>query len=110
MGTKAGGHEIGGRRLLMTYAEAARALAVSPRYLRGLVYQGVIPAVRLGRLRRIAMEDLTSFVEELRNGMHTRTHPTPPSRAPEQRSLGRSQEGVAHAHTVDAIGCLNRGA
>lgn len=60
-------HEIGSRRLLVTYIEAAAALAVSPRYLRTLVYQGAIPAVRLGRLRRIAVEDLQSFVGALRD-------------------------------------------
>jgi excisionase family DNA binding protein len=61
-------HEIGGGRLLITYGEAAKALAVSPRYLRTLVYQGVLPSVRLGRLRRIAMADLRSFVDALRDG------------------------------------------
>lgn len=72
--------QVGEGRLLITYGEAASALAVSPRYLRALVYQGLLPSVRLGRLRRIAMEDLTAFVEDLRNGMHARTQPTDPWR------------------------------
>lgn len=59
--------QVGEGRLLLTYGEAATALAVSPRYLRTLVYRGVIPSVRLGRLRRIAAEDLRSFVHTLRD-------------------------------------------
>jgi excisionase family DNA binding protein len=59
--------QIGSGRLLITYAEAARALSVSPRYLRSLVYQGTIPSVRLGaRLRRITIEDLRAYVGALR--------------------------------------------
>jgi excisionase family DNA binding protein len=67
MGITTDTDEIGGARLLITYAEAATALAVSPRYLRTLVYLGVIPSVRLGRLRRIAIEDLRSYVDALRD-------------------------------------------
>lgn len=55
-------------RLLVTYAEAAKALSVSQRYLRALVYAGVIPSVKLGRLRRIAVDDLAAFVDALRVG------------------------------------------
>jgi excisionase family DNA binding protein len=68
MGISTDTNEIGGARLLISYGEAATALAVSPRYLRSLVYQGVIPSVRLGRLRRIAVEDLRSYVDALRDG------------------------------------------
>jgi excisionase family DNA binding protein len=68
MGITTDTDEIGGARLLITYGEAAAALAVSPRYLRALVYQGVLPSVRLGRVRRIAVADLRSFVDALRDG------------------------------------------
>jgi excisionase family DNA binding protein len=78
--------EIGAGRLLISYGEAATALAVSPRYLRGLVYQGVIPSVRLGRLRRIAMEDLTAFVKQLRNEAQPRARAVTPCGGPVPRS------------------------
>ena len=55
-------------RLLLTYTDAAQLLAVSPRYLRGLVYSGQLPSVLIGRrLRRIAAEDVYAFVDALRD-------------------------------------------
>ena len=80
MGITTDGDAIGGARLLITYGEAAAALAVSPRYLRTLVYQGVLPSVRLGRLRRIAVADLCTFIDALRDGsLWTPASPEPDS-------------------------------
>jgi excisionase family DNA binding protein len=52
--------------LLLTPAEAARMLAVSPRTLWGLTAAGEVPAVRIGRAVRYAVADLREYVERLR--------------------------------------------
>ncbi|MGO8686639.1 MAG: helix-turn-helix domain-containing protein [Candidatus Dormibacteria bacterium] len=53
-------------RTLLPYGEAARRLGIGDRTLRGLVYSGRLPAVRLGTRRLIAEADLDAFVAELR--------------------------------------------
>jgi excisionase family DNA binding protein len=57
---------IGGTPLLLGCAAAARQLGISERTLRGLVYAGRLPAVKIGARRLIAWSDLESFVEALR--------------------------------------------
>jgi excisionase family DNA binding protein len=51
--------------LLMTYATAARRLAISDKALRRLTTSGQIPTVKVGGLVRIAEADLQAFVETL---------------------------------------------
>ncbi len=51
---------------LLTYREAAELLRVSERKIWGLVNEGTIKAVRIGRQVRIAMADLVEFIERLR--------------------------------------------
>jgi excisionase family DNA binding protein len=55
-----------GTRLLLSYDEAARRLGIGERTVRGLVYAGRLPAVRVGTRRLIAQADLDAFVAELR--------------------------------------------
>jgi excisionase family DNA binding protein len=52
--------------LLYRMDEAAARLMVSTRSVEILVGQGTIKSVRIGRLRRIAHEDLVAYVESLR--------------------------------------------
>jgi excisionase family DNA binding protein len=53
-------------RLLLTPAEAARALGISTRSLWQLTRDRAISAVRIGRSVRYAVADLESYVEQLR--------------------------------------------
>ena len=53
-------------RMLYTFVEAAAWLKVSPRQVRVLVDEGQIHSVYIGRLHRIAHEDLVAFVASLR--------------------------------------------
>lgn len=53
-------------RMLYTFIEAAAWLKVSPRQVRILVDDGQIHSVYIGRLHRIAHEDLLAFVASLR--------------------------------------------
>jgi excisionase family DNA binding protein len=94
-------------RLLITCAEAAAALGVSPRYLRTLTYQGVLPSVKLGRLRRIAMEDLRGYVDGLRGlGEATTRHldltPVATGREPARRGRARGTGPVGACTGVPA--------
>lgn len=53
--------------LLVSIDEAARRLAISRRNVQGLIYEGRLQSVKVGRCRRIAAVDLELFVERLRN-------------------------------------------
>jgi excisionase family DNA binding protein len=53
-------------RLLLTPAEAARALGISPRSLWQRTRDQEIRAVRIGRSVRYAVADLTAYVARLR--------------------------------------------
>jgi excisionase family DNA binding protein len=53
-------------RLLLSYEEAAQRLGIGERTLRGLVYAGRLPAVRLGARRLLAQADIDAFVGQLR--------------------------------------------
>jgi excisionase family DNA binding protein len=52
--------------LLVTPAEAARALRISPRTLWGLTDRGEVPCVRIGRAVRYDPRDLVAYVERRR--------------------------------------------
>jgi excisionase family DNA binding protein len=49
--------------LLVTAAEAAKALAISPRKLWALTQSGEIPCVRIGRAVRYDPTDLRTWIE-----------------------------------------------
>jgi excisionase family DNA binding protein len=53
-------------RLLVSVSEAAAALGISHRSVRGLVYSGELRSCKVGARRVIAVEDLESFVRSLR--------------------------------------------
>lgn len=50
--------------LLITPADAAKALSISPRTLWGLTHRGEVPCVRIGRLVRYDPRDLTRWINE----------------------------------------------
>jgi excisionase family DNA binding protein len=52
---------------LLTVKQAANLLKVSDRTVRRLVYSGKLKQVRIGTALRIAPEDLTAFIDTLRN-------------------------------------------
>lgn len=54
-----------GERLLLTVEEAAERLCVGQTYMFDLVGTGVVPSIRLGKLRRIRAEDLERYVSSL---------------------------------------------
>src|SRR4051812_50051487 len=53
-------------RILLTPVEAARALGIGRSKLYELLRNGVVPSVRIGSCRRIAVEDLAVAVDRLR--------------------------------------------
>jgi excisionase family DNA binding protein len=53
-------------RLLISVTEAAAALGISHRSVRGLVYTGRLHSLKLGARRLIAVDDLEGFVRSLR--------------------------------------------
>ena len=55
-------------KLLLTPAEASRALAISPRKLWSLTANGEIPCIRFGRCKRYALEDLQSEIDRRKQG------------------------------------------
>lgn len=52
--------------LLLTYAEAAKRLGVTTRWLEDQVQQRRVPHHRLGRQVRFTMSDITTILEESR--------------------------------------------
>ena len=54
-------------RLLLSTDQVAQALAVSPRFVKNLIYSGELPSCRVGRLRRIYIGDLYEWIETLRD-------------------------------------------
>jgi excisionase family DNA binding protein len=54
-----------GQRLLLTVEEAAACLCVGRTYMFDLIAKGIVPSVRLGKLRRIRPEDLERYVSSL---------------------------------------------
>lgn len=53
-------------RLLVSVTEAAAALGIGHRSVRGLVYAGKLRSLKVGARRLIAVEDLEGFVRSLR--------------------------------------------
>ncbi|MBA3823176.1 MAG: helix-turn-helix domain-containing protein [Ktedonobacterales bacterium] len=53
-------------RLLFTVNEAARILSLSRPFIYRLIQRGEIASLKVGGLRRIALEDLQKFVAQLR--------------------------------------------
>lgn len=53
-------------RLLLTIDEAARQLGVGRSTMYGLVLDGAVESVRIGRLRRIPAQALPEYLERLR--------------------------------------------
>jgi excisionase family DNA binding protein len=54
------------RPLVLTVEEAAHRLGVGRTVMYALVSSGAVESVRIGRLRRVPVDALTSFLEELR--------------------------------------------
>lgn len=50
-------------QLNLSIAQAAQSLGVSPRFLKGLIYKGEIPVVKLGRRVLIPFSVLQKFNE-----------------------------------------------
>jgi excisionase family DNA binding protein len=53
-------------RLLLSTPEVARALGVSERFVKNLIYAGTLPSLRVGRLRRVYAGDLQAWIERQR--------------------------------------------
>ena len=53
-------------RLLLSTQEVARALGVSERHVKNLVYSGALLSITVGRLRRIYIGDLHAYIDERR--------------------------------------------
>ncbi len=53
-------------RLLITVEEAARRLTIGRTMMFALVHDGYIESVRIGRLRRIPVDALATFVDSTR--------------------------------------------
>jgi excisionase family DNA binding protein len=50
---------------LLTVEEAAERLGVGRTYMFQLISRGLVPSVRVGRLRRVRPEDLEAYVGSL---------------------------------------------
>jgi excisionase family DNA binding protein len=53
-------------RLLLTPAEAARALGIGRSKLYELMRRGIVPSVLIGSCRRIVADDLPAVIDSLR--------------------------------------------
>ena len=53
-------------KLLLTAEEAAQALGVGRSTMYGLIRDGAVASVRIGRLRRVPAESLVEYVDRLR--------------------------------------------
>jgi len=53
-------------RLLLSAREIALALGVSERFVKGLIYAGELPSLKVGRLRRVRLDDLEAWIEKQR--------------------------------------------
>ena len=59
--------KIENSKLLMTARETAEALSISERKLWNLTNENEIPAIRIGRSVRYAIEDIQLWIETKRN-------------------------------------------
>ena len=62
-------------RLLLTIEQAAERLGVGRSTMYGLVLDGEVESVRIGRLRRVPHDALTDYLDVLR-GRHPLSPPT----------------------------------
>ena len=53
-------------RLLLSSKEVARALGISERHVKNLVYSGALLSITVGRLRRIHIGDLCAYIDKRR--------------------------------------------
>jgi excisionase family DNA binding protein len=58
--------EGAGQRLLLTVEEAADCLCIGRTYMFDLITRGIVRSVRIGKLRRIRLDDLERYVSSLR--------------------------------------------
>jgi excisionase family DNA binding protein len=79
-------------RLLLDVNEAAQELSVSRRTVQGLIYDGALASVTVGRCRRIAVVDLEAYVHELRSGGSDAVHVPATKRPPAPIQRQRSKE------------------
>lgn len=70
--TKTAIPETSAPRLLLTIEQAAARLGVGRSTMYGLVLDGEVESVRIGRLRRIPHDALTDYLDQLR-GRHPLT-------------------------------------
>jgi len=61
-------------RLLLTIEQAAQRLGVGRSTMYGLVLDGEVESVRIGRLRRVPHDALTDYLDQLR-GRHPLSSP-----------------------------------
>jgi excisionase family DNA binding protein len=54
-------------RLLLTVEEAADRLGVGRSTMYGLILDGAVESVRIGRLRRVPVDALPRYLDQLRN-------------------------------------------
>lgn len=55
--------EAAGKRLLLTVeVEAAECLCIGRTYMFDLIIRGIVPSVRIGKLRRVRPEELERYV------------------------------------------------
>lgn len=57
--------EAAGPRLLLTVEEAADCLGIGRTYMFDLIMSGVVPSVRIGKLRRVRPDELERYVASL---------------------------------------------
>ncbi|MCB5423930.1 helix-turn-helix domain-containing protein [Altererythrobacter sp. CC-YST694] len=82
--------------ILLTEAEAAAALRLSPRTLRKARQAGLLHYVLIGRSVRYTMDDLESYVASLRQVQQ----PCPPNRPTARSSKPSKRSGVIVPFTV----------
>ena len=57
--------EVAGQRLLLTVEEAADCLGIGRTSMFDLITRGVVPSVRIGKLRRVRPQELEGYVASL---------------------------------------------
>jgi len=64
-GRRGGAGEVTGQRLLLTVEEAADCLGIGRTSMFDLIMSGVVPSVRIGKLRRVRPQELERYVASL---------------------------------------------
>lgn len=64
-GRRGGAGEAAGQRLLLTVDEAADCLGIGRTFMFDLIMSGVVPSVRIGKLRRVRPQELERYVAAL---------------------------------------------